>query len=106
MALTFTIQEKPTAEGHRWRTVTTVAADNSYPTSGYSMKPSDLGLAATADPDNFLVQVENTYGYGWRYDYTNQKLVFYTTAGTQTSNATDLSALTDIRVVAYGKFRS
>lgn len=105
MALTFTIQQKPTAVGHNWRTYYVVAADNSYPTTGYSMKPTDLGFAATVDPD-FIVQVENTYGYGWRYDYTNQKLLFYTTAGTQTSNATDLSALADIRVVAYGKFRA
>lgn len=103
--LTFTKQQSPTVDNHGWRSHTIVAADNSYVTNGYSMKPTDLGFASTVDPD-FIVEVYNTYGYGWRYDYTNQKLLFYTTAGTQTSSLADLSALTDIRVIARGKFKA
>lgn len=105
MAITLTNVQKPTqGPGHHWRTVYTVACDNSYPTGGYTIKNTDLGFASTVDPE-FRVLVFDTYGYGVRYDYVNQKLIFYTTAGTQTSNATDLSALTLVRIEAIGKFR-
>lgn len=105
MAITITNVSKPYTTGDRWQTVNKIALDNNYPTGGYSVKPGDLGFASTVDPE-FLVEVNDTNGYTAVYDYTNQKLVFYTSAGTQTTNATDLSAITAVRVVATGKYRA
>lgn len=107
MAITLTQKQAPTVVGHSFRTHYSLACDNSYPTGGYTLAASSLGLgnAANTDPE-LIVQVEGgTQGYQAYYDYTNQKLIFYTSAGTQTANATDLSALTDVRVLAFSKFR-
>lgn len=107
MALTLTQKQPPTQVGASWRTHYTVAADNSYPTGGYTLAASSLGLgnAANTDPELIVDVMSGTHGYTAEYDYANQKLVFYTSAGTQTANATDLSALTLIHVVAWSKYR-
>lgn len=105
MAITLTNISKPHVMGDRWRTVYTMACDTSYPTNGYTVKNTDLGFASTVDPE-FLVEIHDSQGYDANYDYVNQKIIFYTSAGTQTSSATDLSAITLLRIVAYGKFRS
>jgi hypothetical protein len=107
MALTFSKVQGPTQVGHSFRTHYTIAADNSYPTGGWSCPVTSLGLgnAAASDPDLIVHVLDGTNGYQAKYDYTNQKLLMYTSAGTQTTNATDLSALTAIRVLAYSKFR-
>lgn len=104
MAIALTNVSKPHVVGDRWRTIYTAALDNSYPSGGYSVKPTDLGFASSADPD-FLVELHDSQGYDADYDYVNQKIIIYTSAGTQTSGSTDLSAITLLRVVAYGKFR-
>lgn len=103
MALTNTAVQKPHSIGARWQTIYSVQPDNSYPTGGWSLKPADLGFAATTDPE-FQVVVQDTQGYSALYDYTNLKLKLYSAAGTQVTNATDLSALAPFRVVAQGKF--
>lgn len=105
MAITVTQVSGPHSIGDRWQTVYTVQPDNSYPTGGYSLKNTDLGFSAATD-DKFQVFVQDAQGYGTRYDYGNQKLLFYTSAGTQTTNATDLSGLSPLRVVAQGKYRA
>jgi hypothetical protein len=107
MALTLTQKQAPTAVGGQFRTHYSIACDTSYPTGGYALAASSLGFgnAANTDPD-LIVQVEGgTKGYQAYYDYTNQKLIFYTSAGTQTAATTDLSSLTDVRVVTHSKFR-
>lgn len=104
MAVTLTPVSNPYSTGDRFRTVYTLALDNSYPTGGYALAPTSLGFAATTDPE-FDIEVSGLNGYGWRYDYTAQKLLVYSAAGTQVANATDLSAVTAARVRATGKYR-
>ena len=102
MALTLTKYTGPHNIGSRTETCYIVACDNSYPTGGYALKPSSLGFSNNA-PD-LIIEIDNGYGYGWRYDYTNQKLMAYASAGTQVTNATDLSAVTDLRVHTSSKY--
>lgn len=106
MALTITIVSKPYALADRWQTVNKVVLDNAYPTGGYALKATDLGLgnAARTDPE-LAIEVDNSNGYGATYDFTNEKLLFYTPAGTQVSNGADLSAVTTLRVKATSKYR-
>lgn len=81
------------------RKVLSLAADNSYPTGGYA-----FDLAAKAGVKNVdFVGVENAAGYDVVYDRANKKLMFYVSGGTQVSNAVDLSALTDIRLLVMGR---
>lgn len=108
MAITLTNISKPYSTGDRFVTVTKVALDNSYPTGGYSLKPTDLGFAATTDPE-FTVSIDEALGWGAVYDYVNQKLMLYAgtaTTSAQVTNTTDVSAVTAMRVVATGKYRA
>lgn len=105
MAITLTQVSKPHAVGDRWRTIYTAALDSNYATGGYSVKPTDLGFSPAVDPD-FLVELHDSKGYDADYDYTAQKIVIYTSAGTQTTATTDLSAISLLRIVAYGKYRA
>lgn len=102
-ALTITRVAGPFSTGDRFETVTSVVLSSSYPTGGEVVTPALLGFASTVDPQ-FQVQVEGGHGYGPEYDYTNQKIIVYTSAGTQTTNATDLSAVT-LYVRATGRYK-
>lgn len=107
MAITTTILAQPHTVGNRWRTVSKIALDNSYPTGGYAVTPQALGLGSnsfTADPEA-SVEIDNSLGYGARYDFANQKILLYSSAGTQVTNATDVSAVTDMRVQAMSRIR-
>lgn len=74
---------------HEKYVILNVTADNSYPTGGYAITPSRYGLTKLD-----MVFIDGGNGYGVQYDYTNNKIMFYTTAGTETTNATNLSAIT------------
>lgn len=95
MAITQTVLHNY-VKGDRREIIYSVALDNSYPTGGYAFVN---GL-----PGNTIhnVQFEQANGYRPQFDYTNNKIMVYTSAGTQTTNATDLSAIT-LRVTVTGK---
>lgn len=83
-------------KGDRREIVYSVALDSSYPTGGYAFTN---GL-----PGNTVhnVQFENGNGYRPQFDYSANKIKVYTSAATETTNATDLSAIT-LRVTVTGK---
>ena len=122
MALTIDNKESP---GWTMRPVSAqVDFDSSYPTGGESLTPSQLGLETVA----FLI-AESKSGYTFEYDYTNKKLKAFTStaahthtentsatyvqnattsssaaaAASEVANATDLSAVTNVRVLAFGR---
>jgi hypothetical protein len=108
VALTITRIYGPVPKGDRFEIVNKVALDNSYPTGGYVLKPSDLGFANAANSDpEFLAEVDSANGWAAVYDYTNQKLKLFSataTTSTEVTNATDVSAAAP-RVVAISKYR-
>lgn len=75
MSLTLTRILK-TVVGDRYLIVNEVAFDSSYATGGEALLRSDLGFAATADPE-FHVEVQCKGGRAFEYDYVNQKLLAY-----------------------------
>lgn len=104
-SLTLTKISDPYSVGDRWRTVYKAVGDTSYVDNGYPLLRTSLGFASTADPE-FCVEVDNLMGYGAAYDYTNQKLILYASAGVAVAGAASAAALTDMRVRATGKFRA
>lgn len=98
------------ANDDRWEVCSELALGSSYPTGGFPLLRSDLGLASTADPQ-FDVSVRQNSGYTGEYDYTNQKLKLYWSGGTaavqsEVTNATDVSAVTAMRVIARGRYKA
>ena len=95
MALTYVDEARSVIRNKRM-VVAAVTFDNSYPTGGEPLVPSDLGLSsidylnANSDGSNAFV-----------YDKTNNKLKAYTAAGAEVANATNLSAVV-IRIFAIG----
>ena len=79
--------------------------DSSYPTGGEPLTPEDLGLSAI----DFLI-AEPAAGYLFEYDHTNEKLIarhfdydaVADGAAIQVPNTTNLSAVTGVRVIAFG----
>jgi hypothetical protein len=125
MSLTVTRVIKAESIGARFMSVSTIDFDSSYPTGGEPLTPADLGFASTSDPE-LHIEVKAKGGYVFEYDHANQKVLAYrrgaiteNVAGTYTQNAVlaaaalaevadtaDLSAVTGVRVVAYGKFKA
>jgi len=106
MAATLTYVSGPHVVGDRWEVVYTAALDSSYPTGGYTIKPSSCRLGAAADQDPGLICIlGDDLGYGATYDYTHNKVLLYSSAGTQVSAATDVSAVTLLRVIFRSKYR-
>lgn len=62
--------------GDRLATRASIAFDSSYPTGGEALTPAMLGLG-TID----FVSIGNKAGYVFEYDYTNQKVLVYGSAG-------------------------
>lgn len=109
MAIAITKIYGPVSVGDRWEICNKVALDNSYPTGGYALKPSDLGFsnAANNDPE-FVCEIDAANGWSSVYDYTNQKLKLMSATATtsaEVTNATDVSAAAP-RVVAKSKYRA
>lgn len=85
-----------------------VAFDSSYPTGGEALTAADLGFEDAAA--NLIVHVPMKSGYMFEYDGTNAKIKAYYGDNNNASdgplievpNTTDLSALTDVLVIAYG----
>lgn len=96
MAATVTILKRGKTI-NRKITIASILMDNSYTTGGLAVTPAQLGLNSVD-----IILFESANGYTPQFDYTNNKVKFYTSAGTETSNATDLSAIT-LRVKAIGQ---
>lgn len=76
----------------------TVTFDSSYTTGGLAVTPTILGYTGASQVVWMVVTgvrgVASTTASAVRFDATNQKLlVFNSTAGAETANATNLSAL-------------
>ena len=76
-----------------------VTGDASYPTGGWSLPPSALGLTELHHVD---ITNESSGARIAAYDYVNQKMKTFTALGTETTNATDLHTVT-WRIFATGK---
>lgn len=90
--------------GSRIETVVVIAFDNSYPTGGEPLTKAELGLSSVDS-----VVIPSVGGYVFNYDYINEKVLVYVEEGVaaggpllEVANATDLSALTGVRVIARG----
>jgi hypothetical protein len=74
-----------------------VTPDTSYPTGGYAITPPGISRILLAD-----VQAPSGTGHTAAWDYTNKKLKFFTTAGTEVPNATNIAtAITRIAFLGY-----
>jgi hypothetical protein len=104
MALTAT-NVKVFVEGDRKVVVSDVLFDNSYPTGGEAFTGSMIGLDLEV---NDLVPLAVTTAGAISptklvvFDHVNSKLVLYTAAGTEATNASDQSTVR-VRVRAEGK---
>lgn len=106
MALTVTTPvHKPLGLAVRTRLI---SFDSSYPTGGESLTAADLGFEDNAA--NLIVLVPSKSGYVFEYDGANAKIKAYYGDNNNASdgplievpNTTDLSAITDVRVIAFG----
>lgn len=97
---------RPTSnvEGSTVEVFCDLAGDASYPTGGYPLAPSALGLT-----EILYLDVSSLGGYIPHYDYVNQKLKLYVVPATPSNsslvevpNATNLSAMNG-RIVCIGK---
>lgn len=97
-----------TVFGNKRAVICNVDFDDSYPTGGESLTPTNLGLRKID-----WLEAQPTGGYVFQYDYTNQKLLAYQqtdpadTGGAdvplaQAGSTEDLSGVTDVRVFALG----
>lgn len=99
MAITVTKVQIP--EGIQTKLVT-IALDSAYPTGGYTIVPSDVGLSTV-----ILSLTCNSSG-GYAYEWTGSKLKMYceTASGTaalaQVGNGVDVSAVTALTAVVRG----
>ncbi len=90
MALTFT-EVVRSATRNRRLVVTDVTLDNSYPTGGEVINPSDVGLTSFD-----AVIIPNISNAGTRFltwDQANSKVKVYTALSTEAANASDQSTV-------------
>lgn len=105
MALTLT-EDKRTVHGDQDVVVYKVDFDSSYPTGGEALTPSDLGLRNID-----LVVPTSKDGHVFEYDYSNEKLQAFWAdydaaadgALIEVADATDLSSVTDARLLVFGQ---
>lgn len=107
MAVT-TTKVKSFNVGELFLNVVEVDFDSSYPTGGEPLSGADLGF----DGDPELVVPLNRSGYTFEYDRTNKKLIAYVEEAVaaggpllEVANATNLSTLVDVVVLAFGRIR-
>ena len=76
---------------------------SSYPTNGEALTAADLGF--TSKPTIVLAIPKG--GFEFEYDYVNEKIKVYWSAAAgsalaEVTNATNLSTLTGVKVLAWG----
>jgi hypothetical protein len=84
--------------GNRREICVDVTLDNSYPTGGYTLATSTLGVDGVTD---YVFAQATTTGHLPVYNYATKKLMVFS-GGTEIANATDLSAVV-LRLIAQGK---
>lgn len=83
--------------GAQKEVIVDVTPDTSYPTGGYAVTVPGMSRIILAD-----VQVPAGTGHTAAWDYTNKKLKFFTSGGTEVAAATNLSsAVTRIAFLGY-----
>lgn len=100
MALTLVTQyaaPRANVEGATVEVFQDVQFDSSYPTGGYALTPAQVGLT-----EIIYLDCGSLTGYIAHYDYANQKLLLYTSGGTQVTAATNLSTVFG-RLLVVGK---
>jgi hypothetical protein len=95
MALTIAINKRDKTIGKKV-VYATITLDSSYATGGESITPGSLGLTSI----DFIL-FDGGLGYRPQFDYANSKIMMYTSAGTQTTNATDLSSIV-LKALVFG----
>src|SRR5688572_28466915 len=81
----------------------TITFDASYPTGGEALSAADLKNLGEIEKIIFEPASNGTPVIKHlKYDYVNQKVLVYDVAGTQTADATDLSAYS-AGFIAFGK---
>lgn len=100
--ITRTVARDKDVAGIRRRYIGLYIGPASYATGGDSFTPQDVSLGAMEfiqfnAPNNVTPIIKFVV-----YDYTNNKVIWYDVAGTQTANATDLSGYS-CRFEAVGK---
>lgn len=66
-----------------------ITLDSSYPTGGYPLTPSELGLQRF---DHLSIEAEGVGSWG-EYNFTTGKIVMFASNGTEVTAATNLSAV-------------
>jgi hypothetical protein len=105
MALTITLDARPFDNISTHRVVFgTITFDSSYPTGGEALTGSDLKNLGSEIEKILFEPASNTTPIikHLKYDYVNRKVLAFDVAGTQTADATDLSAYS-AGFVAFGK---
>lgn len=101
MALTPTVQFK-TVFGNQRVVLGTLAFDASYPTGGEATTIAALGDSFFADTDGVAVMIFPNTGYTFQWHPDTLKVRALSTAATEVSNATDLSALSSVTYLMIG----
>lgn len=97
MALTVAQVGSNMVLGNKKATVATVTFDDSYPTGGLALNPSQVGLAFFD-----FIAVDGAAGYNVVYNYDTGKLMAYgSTAGTEVAAETSLATVV-VRILAIG----
>ncbi len=98
MALTFTINDQ-TVWGNKHVIMATIALDSSYPTGGEAVTAANFGLNTI---ERFLIQTVTDGTRLYSFDAANSKIQAWTALATEVTNTTDLSAVTNLRVMVIG----
>jgi len=103
MALTISPAVK-TVFGNKRVVLGTIAFDSSYPTGGEAFTVTALSgnYFRTTDPHGVFCVLEPLAGYTFTFRPDTSKIQVYSTAATEVSNATDLSALQSVKYMLYG----
>lgn len=105
MALTIAkVTRSDHVEGNKRVRVRDITLDNSYPTGGYTLNPSDVGLRSridTADCELALASSGGATARAVSYNYGTGKLQVYTTGSAEAASTSDQSAYT-VRVRFVG----
>jgi len=79
-------------DGDKRATIGTITGDTSYTSGGYAISPSAIGLANVLDFAADLPVSSVPAIRAARWDYTNNKLMFFDQAFAEIANGIDLSA--------------
>jgi hypothetical protein len=90
MALTFGTDRQRTVYGDKRVVTLDVTFDNSYPTGGEVINPSDVGMTRF---DYVHPQQPKAATRIVTWDYANSKALLYTALSTEAANASDQSAI-------------